>query len=211
MRKKVLVAMAVAAAMATMPVVAGAVPSPGSGTGSSTSVVSVNNQPSVVVTENGARVEVASTTSDNSGATVGLVGESAGNGAVKSGESTVSVITNGSETAGLDAVNPTAVSTINALNSSADINTVLPSLDLGGYTKVTDTRALVSKNAAGVDVPSTVTMYVSSLPANVSEVVVVCLDNTTGQWIKLTAQVDPATKKVTFTVPGSCTVQFRAK
>ena len=211
MRKKVLVAMAVAAAMAAMPVVAGAVPSPGSGTGSSTSVVSVNNQSSVVVTESGAKVEVASTTSDNFGSTVGLVGESAGNGAVKSGDVTVSVVTGAGETAGLDAINPTATSTINALNSNADINTVLPSLGLGGYAKVSDTRAIVAQNAAGVDTPTTVEMYVSSLPANVSEVVVVCLDNTTGQWIKLTAQVDPATKKVTFTVPGSCTIQFRAK
>ena len=240
MRKKILVAMAVAAAMAAMPVVAGAAGSShysgggggssssssssstvtaGTGattstttsTGSVTGTVATSAQTTVQVTESGAKVTVAGTTQDATGTTMGLVGESAGNGAVKSGDVTVSVVTGAGETAGLDAINPTAISTINALNSNADINTVLPSLGLGGYAKVGATRAIVAKNAAGVDVPTTVEMYVSSLPANVSEVAVVCLNNATGQWIKLTAQVDPATKKVTFTVPGSCTIQFRAK
>lgn len=218
--------MAVAAAMAAMPVVAaGAGPSSGSDTGSSSSststgstitagtgsAVSATNQPSVVVTESGAKVSLESTTTDTYGCTAGLMGESAGNGTVKSGEAFVSVATGEAENDGLDAVNPTANNTINALNSGADINTVLPALNLGGYKAVSNTRALVSKNAAGVDVPATVEMYVSSLPANVSEVVVVCLDYSTGQWINLPAQVDPVTKKVTFKVPGSCTIQFRAK
>ena len=234
MRKKALVAMAVAAAMAAMPVVAGAAGSPskpgnssssgtitaGTGatisttttsTGSVSSTVTTSTQTSVQVTESGAKVTVTGTTQDATGTTMGLVGESAGNGAVTSGEATVSVATGAAEFAGLDAINPTATSTISALNSGADINTVLPSLGLGGYAQVGNTRAIISKNAAGVDVPTTVEMYVSSLPANVSEVAIVCLNNSTGQWIKLTAQVDPATKKVTFTVPGFCTIQFRAK
>lgn len=240
MRKKILVAMAVAAAMAAMPVVAGAaygspdkgggsshssssstgtvtagsgsvVSTSGSTTGTVTSTVTTSTQTNVQVTENGAKVTVAGTTQDTTGTTIGLVGESAGNGAVKSGDVTVSVVTGAGETAGLDAINPTATSTISALNSGADINTVLPSLGLSGYAKVGATRAIVAKNAAGVDAPATVEMYVSSLPANVTEVAVVCLNNSTGQWMKLAAQVDPATKKVTFTVPGSCTIQFRAK
>ncbi len=240
MRKKILVAMAVAAAMAAMPVVAGAagsvhysgggsshssststgtvvvgtgtvVPGTGNAAGSVTGTVVTSTQPSVQVTESGSKVTVAGTTKDVTGTTMGLVGESAGNGAVTSDGATVSVETGVAETAGLDVINATATNTIIALNSGADINTLLPSLGLGGYAQVGATRAIVSKNAAGADVPTTVAMYVSSLPANVSEVAVVCLSNATGQWTKLTAQVDPATKKVTFTVPGSCTIQFRAK
>ena len=219
--------MAVAAAMAAMPVAAGAAGSShdssssssssstttsNSGATSNAGVASgatvVSSQPTVQVTESGAKVTVAGATKDATGTTIGLVGESAGNGAVKSGDVTVGVATGAAETAGLpDAV----VSTIKALNTSANLSNTLPGLGLDGFSKVGGTRAIVAKNAAGADVPTAVSMFVDKLPANAT-VTVVCFNNATGQWMTITnVTVDAATKTVNFTVPGSCTVQIAVK
>ena len=227
MKKKVFIAMAVAAAMAAMPVAAGAAGSShdssssssssstttsNSGATSNAGVASgatvVSSQPTVQVTESGAKVTVAGATKDATGTTIGLVGESAGNGAVKSGDVTVGVATGAAETAGLpDAV----VSTIKALNTSANLSNTLPGLGLDGFSKVGGTRAIVAKNAAGADVPTAVSMFVDKLPANAT-VTVVCFNNATGQWMTITnVTVDAGTKTVNFTVPGSCTVQIAVK
>lgn len=239
MKKKVFIAVAVAAALAAMPVVAGAVVSPSydngssdsgssssggsssksysssssASTGSTAGVASgatvVSSQPTVQVTESGAKVTVSGATKDATGTTMGLVGESAGNGAVSVGEATVSVATGVAETAGLPEA---AVSTILALNnSSAVLSNTLPGLGLDGFAKVGGTRAIVSKNAAGADVAAPVSLYVDSLPVN-GQVKVVCYNNVTGQWTVLNdVKVDPATKTVSFTVPASCTIQIAAK
>lgn len=224
MKKKVFIAMAVAAAMAAMPVAAGAAGSSHDSSSSSSTTTSsssststagvasgatvVSSQPTVQVTESGAKVTVAGATKDATGTTMGLVGESAGNGAVKSGDVTVGVATGAAETAGLpDAV----VSTIKALNTSANLSNTLPGLGLDGFSKVGGTRAIVAKNAAGKDAPTTVSMFVDKLPANAT-VTVVCFNNATGQWMTITnVTVDAATKTVNFTVPGSCTVQIAVK
>ena len=224
MKKKVFIAMAVAAAMAAMPVAAGAAGSSHDSSSSSSTTTSnsgatsnagvasgatvVSSQPTVQVTESGAKVTVAGATKDATGTTIGLVGESAGNGAVKSGDVTVGVATGAAETAGLpDAV----VSTIKALNTSANLSNTLPGLGLDGFSKVGGTRAIVAKNAAGADVPTAVSMFVDKLPANAT-VTVVCFNNATGQWMTITnVTVDAATKTVNFTVPGSCTVQIAVK
>ena len=216
--------MAVAAAMAAMPVAAGAAGSSHDSSSSSSTTTSnsqaasnagvasgatvVSSQPTVQVTESGAKVTVAGATKDATGTTIGLVGESAGNGAVKSGDVTVGVATGAAETAGLpDAV----VSTIKALNTSANLSNTLPGLGLDGFSKVGGTRAIVAKNAAGADVPTAVSMFVDKLPANAT-VTVVCFNNATGQWMTITnVTVDAATKTVNFTVPGSCTVQIAVK
>ena len=219
MKKKVFIAMAVAAAMAAMPVAAGAAGSSHDSSSSSSTTTSnsgaasnagvasgatvVSSQPTVQVTESGAKVTVAGATKDTTGTTIGLVGESAGNGAVKSGDVTVAA-----ETAGLP---DAAVSTINALNSSASLSSVLPGLGLEAFAKVGGTRAIVAKNAAGQDAPTAVSMFVDKLPANAT-VTVVCFNNATGQWMTITnVTVDAATKTVNFTVPGSCTVQIAVK
>ena len=224
MKKKVFIAMAVAAAMAAMPVAAGAAGSSHDSSSSSSTTTSsssststagvasgatvVSSQPTVQVTESGARVTVAGATKDATGTPMGLVGESAGNGAVKSGDVTVGVATGAAETAGLpDAV----VSTIKALNTSANLSNTLPGLGLDGFSKVGGTRAIVAKNAAGKDAPTAVSMFVDKLPANAT-VTVVCFNNATGQWMTITnVTVDAATKTVNFTVPGSCTVQIAVK
>ena len=224
MKKKVFIAMAVAAAMAAMPVAAGAAGSSHDSSSSSSTTTSnsgatnnagvasgatvVSSQPTVQVTESGAKVTVAGATKDATGTTIGLVGESAGNGAVKSGDVTVGVATGAAETAGLpDAV----VSTIKAPNTRANLSNTLPGLGLDGFSKVGGTRAIVAKNAAGADVPTAVSMFVDKLPANAT-VTVVCFNNATGQWMTITnVTVDAATKTVNFTVPGSCTVQIAVK
>ena len=224
MKKKVFIAMAVAAAMAAMPVAAGAAGSSHDSSSSSSTTTSsssststagvasgatvVSSQPTVQVTESGAKVTVAGATKDATGTTMGLVGESAGNGAVKSGDVTVGVATGAAETAGLpDAV----VSTIKALNTSANLSNTLPGLGLDGFSKVGVTRAIVAKNAAGKDAPTAVSLFVDKLPANAT-VTVVCFNNATGQWMTITnVTVDAATKTVNFTVPGSCTVQIAVK
>lgn len=227
MKKKVFIAMAVAAAMAAMPVAAGAAGSShdssssssssstttsNSGATSNAGVASgatvVSSQPTVQVTESGAKVTVAGATKDATGTTIGLVGESAGNGAVKSGDVTVGVATGAAETAGLP---DATVSTIKALNSSASLSSVLPGLGLEAFAKVGGTRAIVAKNAADQDAPTAVSMFVDKLPANAT-VTVVCFNNATGQWMTITnVTVDAATKTVNFTVPGSCTVQIAVK
>ncbi len=224
MKKKIFIAMAVAAALAAMPVAAGAAGSSHDSSSSSSTTTSsssstsaagvasgstvVSSQPTVQVTESGAKVTVSAATKDATGTTMGLVGESAGNGAVASGDATVSVATGAAETAGLpDAV----VSTISALNTSASLSSTLPGLGLDGFSKVGGTRAIVAKNAAGADVPTDVSMFVDTLPANAT-VTVVCYNNVTGQWMTITnVTVDAATKTVNFTVPGSCTVQIAVK
>ena len=219
--------MAVAAAMAAMPVAAGAAGSShdssssssssstttsNSGATSNAGVASgatvVSSQPTVQVTESGAKVTVAGATKDATGTTIGLVGESAGNGAVKSGDVTVGVAIGAAETAGLP---DTAVSTIKALNSNASLSSVLPGLGLEDFAQVGGTRAIVAKNAAGQDAPTAVSMFVDKLPANAT-VTVVCFNNATGQWMTITnVTVDAGTKTVNFTVPGSCTVQIAVK
>lgn len=209
MKKKIFIAMAVAAALAAMPVAAGA-SSSSSGrdsSGSSSATVQagvasgatlVSSQPTVQVTESGAKVTVSSATKDATGTTIGLVGETA-----------VSVAVGTAETAGLpDGV----VSTIKALNdASTSVSAVLPGLGLDGFSGVGGTRAIIAKNAAGADAPTAVSLYVDTLPAS-STVKVLLYNNATGQWTVLSdVAVDAATKTVNFTVPGSCTIKIVVK
>lgn len=218
MKKKIFIAMAVAAALAAMPVAAGASSSSSgrdsSGSSSSTTTSSststtvqagvasgatlVSSQPTVQVTESGAKVTVSSATKDATGTTIGLVGETA-----------ASVAAGTAETAGLpDGV----VSTIKALNdASTSVSAVLPGLGLDGFSGVGGTRAIIAKNAAGADAPTAVSLYVDTLPAS-STVKVLLYNNATGQWTVLSdVAVDAATKTVNFTVPGSCTIKIVVK
>lgn len=217
MKKKIFIAMAVAAALAAMPVAAGASSSSSgrdsSGSSSSTTTTTtsatvqagvasgatlVSSQPTVQVTESGAKVTVSSATKDATGTTIGLVGETA-----------ASVAVGTAETAGLpDGV----VSTIKALNdASTSVSAVLPGLGLDGFSGVGGTRAIIAKNVAGADAPTAVSLYVDTLPAS-STVKVLLYNNATGQWTVLSdVAVDAATKTVNFTVPGSCTIKIVVK
>lgn len=240
MKKKVLVAMAMAAAMVAMPVVAGAAGSPSQsesdgtiGNDSSSSSSSSNNtvsnsgntenqntpgvasgatkeaEKTVVQGANNERVEVFGTTKDSKGTTVGLVGNDAGKGSVSSDNgASVSIATGAAETAGLSA---SAVNEIKSLNSGKAPSEVIPNSGLEDYASVGGTRAIVSKNAAGQDVSTNVTLYVDALTAG-KEVAVAYYDNNTGLWIVVkNVTFNASTKTVSFAVPGSCTVQVVAK
>lgn len=237
MKKKALVAMAMAAAMVAMPVVAGAAVSPSQsesdGTIGNDSSSSSNNtvsnsgntenqntpgvasgatkeaEKTVVQGANNERVEVVGTTKDSKGTTVGLVGNDAGKGSVSSDNgASVSIATGAAETAGLSA---SAVNEIKSLNSGVAPSTVIPNAGLEGYASVGGTRAIVSKNAAGQDVSTNVTLYVDALTAG-KEVAVTYYDNNTGLWVVVkNVTFNASTKTVSFTVPGSCTVQVVAK
>ena len=231
--KKVLVAMAMAAAMVAMPVVAGAAGSPSQsesdGTIGNDSSSSSNNtvsnsgntenqntpgvasgatkeaEKTVVQGANNERVEVVGTTKDSKGTTVGLVGNDAGKGSVSSDNgASVSIATGDAEVAGLS---DSAKSDINDLNNGKAPSEVIPNSGLEDYASVGGTRAIVSKNAAGQDVSANVTLYVDALTAG-KEVAVAYY----GLWVVVkNVTFNASAKTVSFAVPGSCTVQVVAK
>ena len=163
----------------------------------------------VVQGANNERVEVVGTTKDSKGTTVGLVGNDAGKGSVSSDNgASVSIATGDAEVAGLS---DGAKSDINDLNNGKAPSEVIPNSGLEDYASVGGTRAIVSKNAAGQDVSTNVTLYVDALTAG-KEVAVAYYDNNTGLWVVVkNVTFNASAKTVSFAVPGSCTVQVVAK
>ena len=224
MKKKALVAMAMAAAMVAMPVVAGAVTSPGSqsdGTiGQDSSSQSQNNtntgrqqsnagsgvnkvaEATVVQGRDNERQKVTNVTKDGSEVTMGLI-EDASNSDVDQ-----SVATGEAETAGLG---DESVSQINGLNNGTKkASDLVPNAGLEEYANVGKTRAIISQKN-GHDVRSTVNLYVSTLTAG-KDIVIIYLDNNTSNWVTVkNPTINWNTKYVSFEVPGSCTVQVLAK
>ena len=224
MKKKALVAMAMAAAMVAMPVVAGAVTSPGSqsdGTiGLDSSSPSQNNtntgsqqsnagsgvnkvaEATVVQGRNNERQEVTNITKDGSEVTMGLI-EDASNSDVDQ-----SIATGEAETAGLG---DESVSQINCLNNGTKkASDLVPNAGLEEYANVGKTRAIISQKN-GHDVRSTVNLYVSTLTAG-KDIVISYLDNNTSNWVTVkNPTINWNTKYVSFEVPGSCTVQVLVK
>ena len=221
MKKKALVAMAMAAAMVAMPVVAGAVTSPGSqsdGTiGQDSSSQSQNNtntgsqqsnagsgvaEATVVQGRDNERQEVTNVTKDGSEVTMGLI-EDASNSDVDQ-----SIATGEAETAGLG---DESVSQINGLNNGTKkASDLVPNAGLEEYANVGKTRAIISQKN-GHDVRSTVNLYVSTLTAG-KDIVIIYLDNNTSNWVTVkNPTINWNTKYVSFEVPGSCTVQVLVK
>lgn len=224
MKKKALVAMAMAAAMVAMPVVAGAVTSPGSqsdGTiGQDSSSQSKNNtntgsqqsnagsgvnkvaEATVVQGRDNERQEVTNVTKDGSEVTMGLI-EDASNSDVDQ-----SIATGEAETAGLG---DESVSQINGLNNGTKkASDLVPNAGLEEYANVGKTRAIISQKN-GHDVRSTVNLYVSTLTAG-KDIVIIYLDNNTSNWVTVkNPTINWNTKYVSFEVPGSCTVQVLVK
>ena len=208
MKKKALVAMAMAAAMVAMPVVAGAVTSPGSqsdGTiGLDSSSPSQNNtntgsqqsnagsgvnkvaEATVVQGRNNERQEVTNITKDGSEVTMGLI-EDASNSDVDQ-----SIATGEAETAGLG---DESVSQINGLNNGTKkASDLVPNAGLEEYANVGKTRAIISQKN-GHDVRSTVNLYVSTLTAG-KDIVIIYLDNNT----RTCTVQEPGTSKLTYFV-----------
>ena len=190
------------------------------GTGASgTSVPTTTTK--VNVAANGTTVSETGTTIDKTGTSIGLVVDtttSTGTAVVSNGKGGITVGTvnvhfaNGdAETAGL----PTGVvDRINKLNAGTAISEVLGAetgVDLTGFTALGNTRAVIAADAAtGLTHTATELVMVVDVPAGV-EVAAVYYDNNTGRWVYVPVVVDPITKTVKLTVPGSCTLQLVKK
>lgn len=244
MKKKLLMAAMLAAALVAVPAVAGAASgSPGitnrkptpagggggssysySGSGSSGSSGSasagttervgtgtgaaVSQGATVEVNGNGAKVTVTAKTTETDGRVIALTGGNISGNTVQNDSVNISIATGAAETAGL----PDGVTkTIEALNNSTDVNSILPGLGLEGYQSYGGTRAVIAKNSANQDAATTVTFYVNPMPTG-GNVSVVLFDNVTGRWkVVSDVAVDASTQTVSFAVNGSSTVQIIAK
>lgn len=186
------------------------------GTGTS-GTTTPSTKTDMVVASNGSVISTTGATNDKSGTTVGFVVGEAGNatatsnGGVKVGNVELSFATGSAETAGL----PTeVVSKIDSLNQGKSLAEVLGNstgVDLSGYTTVGNTRAVIATDATTglTNTATEVVMYVNTVDS--ADMAVVYYDNNTGAWVYLPVVVDPVTKTVKFTVPGSCTVQLVKK
>ena len=224
MKKKRLVALALARVLAAMPSVAGAKNSPsgsGGGGGSSSSSVSsgtvitvgsgtaISNGPTVDVAANGQITTVVDKGVDSTGTTIALVADGVNTVADDAGNAVVNdvyvnIVSGAAETAGLP---QEVVDTIKSLNAGADVAAV----GLTGYTGVGGTRAVIAKNEAGADAPAQISMKVDAL-VGAAGAAVVYYNNNTGRWeVGNVLSFDAATGIVTFVVPGSVTVKFAKK
>lgn len=186
-----------------------------SGTSVPTTTTKVN------VAANGTTVSETGTTIDKSGTSIGLVVDtttSTGTAVVSNGMGGITIGTvnvhfaNGiAETAGLPAG---VVDRINKLNAGTAISEVLGAetgVDLTGFTALGNTRAVIAADTAtGLTHTATEVVMVVDVPAGV-EVAAVYYDNNTGRWVYVPVVVDPITKTVKLTVPGSCTLQLVKK
>ena len=81
---------------------------------------------------------------------------------------------------------------------------------MSGYNALTGTHAVVTKNAATGAVEDTATevvLYVPNLVDGLGNVSILYYNNATGTWMVIPAtQIDPVTKLVYATVPGSGTL-----
>lgn len=234
MRKNGLMALALAAVLVMVPVYAFAAKSPsysggsssggGSSSSSSTSaggglgVASVTG-PQVITTADGTKVSVTNNTTDVKGNAVALVidttttvGEQISansKGEAVAGSTAFSIPTGEAATAGLP---ENVVNTINAINAG-NLGAV-PGVNMTGYTAVSGTVPIVTKDAAtdAVKVGDVeATLRVTSIPDN-GIVEILFYNNATGTWsIIKTTKVDPTTKIVSFTMPGSGTAVLLTK
>lgn len=238
MKKKRLVALALALVLAAMPSVAGAAKSPsgsgggggssssssssgGGGGGSSSSSVSsgtvitvgsgtaISNGPTVDVAANGQITTVVDKGVDSTGTIIALVAD---------GVNTVA------DDAGNAVVNDVYVNIVSGAAETAglpqEVVDTIKSLNAGadvaavgltGYTGVGGTRAVIAKNEAGTDAPAQISMKVDAL-VGAAGAAVVYYNNNTGRWeVGNILSFDAATGIVTFVVPGSVTVKFAKK
>lgn len=219
MKKKGLIALAIAIVLSAVPVVAGAAGSvSGSGSGVVTSGGTSSTKPSVEVAPNGEKTTVVNKTEDKTGTVISLVVDTVNmsgqqiavdaQGQAQVGDATVSIVVGGAETAGLP---KEVVDQINSINSGAKPSTVLGSAELDNHVDTGASRAIVSKNAAGQDVKAEFTMKVSGL-VDANEAAVMYYDNNTGKWaVAKVLKFNKNTGEVTFALPGSATVKFYKK
>ena len=199
----------------TSPTTVGEVSDTASGTSTPTTGVSVQ------VAANGEMVSATGVTVDKTGTSIGLVVatkttdgveiKADGKGGIQIGTVNVNFASGAAETAGLP---ETVVDKITKLNSGADLNEVIGTevgVDLTGFKALGGTRAVVAKDAA-TGLTNTATEVVMQLDVKEGvQIAAVYYDNNTGRWVYAPVIIDPVTKTVKLTVPGSCTVQFVQK
>ena len=111
------------------------------------------------------------------------------------------------ETAGLPEA---VVSSINSINTGADLAAAVGNPDLAGYAALTQTAAVVLQDTTTNTVANketTVTLYIPNLIEGLQNVKILYYENATGLWkvVDPTA-IDFSKKTVTFTMYGSGTV-----
>lgn len=102
------------------------------------------------------------------------------------------------------------VSSINSINSGADLAAAIGNSDLAGYSALTKTAAVILTEKATNTVANktvSVTLYIPNLVSGLQNVKILYFENATGQWkvVEPTA-VDFANKTVSFNMFGSGTV-----
>ncbi|MBR9955177.1 hypothetical protein KE531_16415 [Eubacteriaceae bacterium Marseille-Q4139] len=176
-----------------------------------------NASTTVTVGENGVKTTGVGTSTSANGSSIAVVVETTTpsgtpitvneNGEAVIGNKIVGFAGGSAATAGL----PTAVvDTINAINSGRTLSEVVTGVDVSGYNALTGTHAVVTKNAATGAVEDTATevvLYVPNLVDGLGNVSILYYNNATGTWMVIPAtQIDPVTKLVYATVPGSGTL-----
>lgn len=219
MKRKCIKAVALAAALVSLPVLSFAAGSVQYGSETGTAVV-VPDKPTVVTAPDGSKLEVGAVAKDPQGTSIALVLDAApdgtpatmgSNGERVTGNVAVGFVGGTAATAGLP---ETVVSAIDSLTKGVSAAEVLADNTLSDFKNVGAPRAIVVKDAAtnqATVAPTKVTVQVDTLPATVQEAYALCYDNATGQWIRVPATVNPVTKTVSFEIPGSCTVQIVVK
>lgn len=190
-----------------------------SGTGAAVSATTTaSKSTSVVTSDDGSKTSITSTVIDaTTGYTVGVVVDTTtstgaavtnDNGAAAVGNSRVSLATGAEKTYGLpdDVVN--TIAAVDAGNVDA-----VPGLANPGYHKVSQSMALINKNAAGqvqvADVETT--LYCTTIPAN-GTLAILFYNNATNtySYLPITAY-DAAKKTVSFVLPTSGTAWIVAR
>ena len=176
-----------------------------------------NASTTVTVGENGVKTTGVGTSTSANGSSIAVVVETTTpsgtpitvneNGEAVIGNKIVGFAGGNAATAGLPAA---VVDTINAINSGRTLGEVVTGVDVSGYNALTGTHAVVTKNAATGAVEDTATevvLYVPNLVDGLGNVSILYYNNATGTWMVIPAtQIDPVTKLVYATVPGSGTL-----
>jgi hypothetical protein len=176
-----------------------------------------NASTTVTVGENGVKTTGVGTSTSANGSSIAVVVETTTpsgtpitvneNGEAVIGNKIVGFAGGNAATAGLPAA---VVDTINAINSGRTLSEVVTGVDVSGYNALTGTHAVVTKNAATGAVEDTATevvLYVPNLVDGLGNVSILYYNNATGTWMVIPAtQIDPVTKLVYATVPGSGTL-----
>lgn len=143
-------------------------------------------------------------------------GQTAGGGTVQTNDRGQAVIGNtavefvkgaSDQTSGLPS---SVVSTINGINSGAELSSVGTGIDLTGYNALVGTNAVMTKDAqtntetqGAVELP----LYIPNLVDGLGTVQVLYYNNHTGQWQLINPnRIDTGSKTLWVTVPGSGTL-----